>query len=87
VVKVLFRIMPKRVETSISSLRHSLQEICRLRGYDLADTREEEIAFGIRGLYALFRLPEQETGLLEKLENDITQLEEVQSVETISLTR
>ncbi|MFQ5951036.1 MAG: hypothetical protein ACE5KH_03010 [Candidatus Geothermarchaeales archaeon] len=86
-VKVLIRIMPKRVETSISSLSHSLQELCRLRGYDLADTTEEKIAFGIRGLNALFRLSEQETGLLQRLEDDITDLEEVQSAEVIALTR
>ncbi|MCD6590754.1 MAG: hypothetical protein J7K72_02165 [Candidatus Aenigmarchaeota archaeon] len=78
-VIVVFRIIPKEMD-KFDSVREHLEQLKPQR------LEEEPIAFGLKALRFTKLIPDKE-GALTKLEEDIKNIDDVQTVETIEITR
>ena len=78
-VIVVFRIIPKEMD-KFDSVRERIEQLKPQR------LEEEPIAFGLKALRFTKLIPDKE-GALTKLEEDIKNIDDVQTVETIEITR
>lgn len=85
-VKILYKIFPTGTEVSFVKMKEEIEkclpEFSSVEGYG-----EEDIAFGLKALLAQIRFPEDKTGLLEKLEKALENIEGVSQVQTIMVRR
>lgn len=84
-VAAKIRIMPTSLDVNLNALRQRVEEILpkgtRLRGF-----AEEPIAFGLKALIAVVIVGDMEGGT-EKVEEAISRVEDVESVQVIEVGR
>jgi translation elongation factor aEF-1 beta len=86
-VIVSLKIMPESPETDLSKLEAlAKKEIFAFAGNTETKTDIKPIAFGLKSLNIIFVMKE-EIGSTEKLENDISQIKGVNSVEVTDVRR
>ncbi|NIM44726.1 MAG: elongation factor 1-beta [Nitrososphaeria archaeon] len=78
--------MPVDIEISLDKIREEVKNVSETVGFDLLDTKVEEIAFGLKALYALVAI-EESGGQMEKVEKSISDIGDVGSVEVVRVTR
>ncbi|MCK5473985.1 MAG: elongation factor 1-beta [Candidatus Aenigmarchaeota archaeon] len=82
-VLATFKIMPESLEVDLEALKEKIK-ILETIG-NIKDFKEEPIAFGLKSLSVLTLIAD-EGGLTEKIENKLSELEGVQSVENVGVT-
>lgn len=86
-VVVTLRIMPQSTETDLSELeekaKKEIVDFCNAKEFK---TQIQPIAFGLKSLNIIFVMDESK-GSTEKLENKISQIEGVESVEVTDVRR
>ena len=86
-VVVSLRIMPKDVNVDLHSLeKHAKEEIVKFCNSDEFKVEVQPIAFGLNTLIILFVM-EESIGSTEKLEQKISQIDGVESVEVTDVRR
>ena len=86
-VVITFRIMPQNPKTDLSKIeaqaKKEIIDFCSAKEFK---TDIEPIAFGLKALKIIFVMDESK-GSTEALENKISQIDEVESVEVIDVRR
>ncbi len=82
-VLITYKIMPESVETDLSGLENRIKE--NLNNVEIKDIKQEPIAFGLKALKVLVMV-EDKAGISDEIEKKLSELNEVESVETESIT-
>ena len=82
-VLISYKIMPESVETDLSILEEKIKG--NLEGVEIKDIKQEPIAFGLKALKVLVMV-EDKAGISDKIEKKLSELDDVESVETESIT-
>ncbi|MEK6906954.1 MAG: elongation factor 1-beta [Nanoarchaeota archaeon] len=86
-VIITLRIMPESLESDLISLEKKvLNEIIKFAGKTEVKKEIEPVAFGLKALKIIFVMDENK-GSTEKLENNISKINGVNSVEVIDVRR
>ena len=87
VVVITLRLMPSGPDADLSSIERKAKEfIVNFAGHTQFKTEIKPVAFGIKSVDITFVM-EESIGSTEKLENKISEIEEVNSVEVIDVRR
>lgn len=81
---VTFKIMPESIETDLSKIEEKAKEVITKYG-EWKDSQTIPIAFGLKALHIIFAVDENEN--IDKIEEEVSKIENVQSVETIGMSR
>lgn len=82
---VKIKIMPNSPDVNLQELEHKIKSIIVAEGGINKEYVIEPIAFGLKALIAFFQWPEDKA--LEKVENEINALDNIQSVQTIDIRK
>jgi len=82
---VKIRILPTSTEVDLEKLKRDSKTIIEKLGGKNCSFEEEPIAFGLKALIAFFAWSEDIE--LESLENSLTQIDDVSSVQVIDMRR
>ena len=85
-VFVKLKIMPESPDSDLNSIETKTTKEITNFGGDVAKVETEEIAFGLKALIFIFMIDEA-SGSLDKLEETIRGIEEVNSAEVIDVRR
>ncbi|MFO8016286.1 MAG: elongation factor 1-beta [Candidatus Woesearchaeota archaeon] len=85
-VIVTMKIMPTSPETDLGALEEKASKLINEFGGEIGKSEQEPIAFGLKSLKLMFVMNE-DLGSTESLENDVGQIEGVNSVEVIDVRR
>jgi elongation factor 1-beta len=86
-VVVTIKIMPESPESDLSKIEESAKKkIVKFAGQGHMKVEHEPIAFGLKALKIIFVMPESK-GSTEELEDNISNIEGVQSVEVTDVRR
>ena len=85
VAAIKLKLMPESLDVNLEDLKNKAQEkILQLKGMNISFT-EENIAFGLKAIIAMFAWPEeQDTGILE---SELASMEGVSSAQIIDYRR
>lgn len=83
---VSYKIFPVDITVDFNELREKiagcLPEFASIYGFG-----EEPIAFGLNALIAHIKIPEDKTGVLDKLESNLEQIGEISQVQSVMVRR
>ncbi|MFP3143899.1 MAG: elongation factor 1-beta [Caldisphaera sp.] len=85
-VAVLLKVMPNSLEIKLDNLKNDIQKSLP-SGYQIIDSKEEPVAFGLKALILLVSMPENTEGGTEDLESLIRGVEGVEDVEVETVSR
>ncbi|MFC1733256.1 elongation factor 1-beta [candidate division KSB1 bacterium] len=85
-VIVTMKIMPKSPETDLKAIEEKATKLIAEFGGEVGKVEEEPVAFGLKAL-KLYFVMEEDIGSTESLENDVAEVEGVNSVEVIDVRR
>lgn len=86
VVYVTFRVMPESPEVDLSSLQEKVKKKVIDFGGNIAKVEEKPMAFGLKSLDVIFSMKE-EKGSTDQLEDEVREIEGVNSVEVTDVRR
>ena len=85
-IVISFKIFPSGVEVDLEKLKQQIEDILpsktSIYGY-----QTEPVAFGLNALIAAIIIPEDETGLLDKIEEKLGKIPDVSQIQTIMVRR
>ena len=85
-IVISFKIFPKGLEVDLEELKKeieaSLPKLTSVYGY-----QTEPVAFGLSALIAHIIIPENESGLLDKVEEELARIPEISQIQTIMVRR
>lgn len=83
---VSYKIFPVDITVDFNELREKIEgclpEFASIYGFG-----EEPIAFGLNALMAHIKIPEDKTGVLDKLESNLEQIGEISQVQSVMVRR
>ncbi len=79
------KIMPSSVEASLEEIKGKVKEIVEKEKGKFLDSKEEPIAFGLKALIVLVSWPEEKGS--DELEDQITAIETVSSIQVLNMSR
>ena len=83
---ISFKIFPTGVEVDLDELKKQIEKILPTStssyGY-----QSEPVAFGLNALIAHIIIPEDETGLLDKIEESLNKIPDISQIQTIMVRR
>lgn len=82
---VKIKIMPNSPEVDLTEIENKVKEIVKTEGGINNEYEIEPIAFGLKALIAFFQWPEEKE--LEKVEEEIKSLDNIQSVQIIDIRK
>ena len=85
IVAVKIKLMPSSVETNTKKMAADARKKIEFYGGKNCTTSEELIAFGLKAVIAFFAWPEEKE--LERLELELKNIDEVNSVQVIDMRR
>ena len=85
-VVITLKIMPSNVDIDLSKLEEQAKEMISEFGGEVGKKEEEPVAFGLKALKLIFVMDES-IGSTESLEEQISKVEGVQSVEVSDVRR
>jgi len=85
-VIISLKVMPKSPEISLSELKDKVKRKIEDFGGVVGNIKEEPIGFGLVALVFVFSLNEEKSNL-DPLEESIKNIDDVSSVEVVSVTR
>ena len=85
-VVVSYKIFPVDITVDFNELREKIEgclpEFASIYGFG-----EEPIAFGLNALIAHIKIPEDKSGVLDKLESNLKQISEISQVQSVMVRR
>lgn len=85
-VVVSYKIFPVDIKVDFNELRKKIEgclpEFASIYGFG-----EEPIAFGLNALIAHIKIPEDKSGVLDKLESNLEQISEISQVQSVMVRR
>jgi translation elongation factor aEF-1 beta len=88
VMRVIYKIMPTAPgEEIIKVIINKVSELSNKLNIKLHDFKAEPIAFGLYSLKILVSMPEEEDEILNKFEEGVKNINEVESLEVVGMTR
>lgn len=85
-VVVSYKIFPVNITVDFNELREKIEgclpEFASIYGFG-----EEPIAFGLNALIAHIKIPEDKSGVLDKLESNLKQISEISQVQSVMVRR
>jgi len=85
-VIVSYKIFPVGIEVDFNELQKKIEE-CLPEFASIYGFGEEPIAFGLNALIVHVKIPEDKTGVLDKLESNIQKISEVSQVQSVMVRR
>lgn len=85
-VAVIMKVLPNSVEITPQQLLEKIKEVLPSE-YQIMDSGEEPIAFGLKALKIIISMPEETEGGTEKLEELIKSIDIVEEVEVEAVHR
>jgi elongation factor 1-beta len=85
-VIITLRIMPESIEIDLEKIKEAAIEKINEFGGDVGKTEEVPVAFGLKSLNLIFVMDEKK-GSTEKLEDEISDIKGVRSVEVTDVRR
>jgi len=79
------KIMPSSPDTNLEEIEQEIGKLIQEKGGKNEKYSEEPVAFGLKAIITFFELPE--TANADKLEEEISQIKEVNSVQTTDMRR
>ncbi|MFQ5475359.1 MAG: elongation factor 1-beta [Candidatus Nanoarchaeia archaeon] len=83
---ITLKIMPESTETDLGALADAATEKIKAFGGEVGKKEEQPVAFGLKAVVLTFVMDEQ-LGSTETLENQISELKEVTSVDVTDVRR
>jgi len=83
-VMITYKIMPEGTESDLERIREDIKNIAEEHG-TLKGSNQEEVAFGLKAVIARIVIPD-EGGIVNKIEEKLEKIEEVQSVKSEDIT-
>ncbi|MGQ9565681.1 MAG: elongation factor 1-beta [Candidatus Bathyarchaeales archaeon] len=85
-VVISFKIFPTGLEVDLDDLKKEIEGILpsktSIYGY-----QTEPVAFGLNALIAHILIPEDESGLLDKIEEELAKIPDVSQIQTVMVRR
>ena len=85
-IVISFKIFPKGVEVDLEKLKKEIEKTLP-KSTSVYGYQDEPVAFGLTALIAHIILPEDESGLLDKVEENLGRIPEVSQIQTIMVRR
>ncbi len=82
---VTIKIMPSSPSTNLQEIKQEIGKLIQKKGGKNPKYSEEPVAFGLKAIIASFELPE--TANADKLEEEISQIKDVNSVQTTDMRK
>ena len=85
IVAVKIKLMPIGIETNLKKIEEQAKKDVEAMGGKNPSVTEEPIAFGLKAIILFFAWPEEKE--LEKLEQKLTMIKDVNSVQVVDMRR
>ena len=85
-VVITLKIMPESPETDLESLKKKAKDNLKEQGADVGREEFEPVAFGLKAIKLIF-VRDEARGGTDEIENELSQLEGVNSVEVVDVRR
>jgi elongation factor 1-beta len=85
-IVISFKIFPTGVDIDLENLKKQIEEILP-KSTSVYGYQSEPVAFGLNALIAHIIIPEDETGLLDKIEESMGKISDVSQIQTIMVRR
>lgn len=85
-VIITLKIMPTSPEVDLKAIEEKTRELVKEFGAEVGKVEEEPVAFGLKALKIIF-VSDESKGSTDALEEKISQLEDVKSVEVVDVRR
>lgn len=85
-IVISFKIFPTGVEVDLDELKKQIEKILP-RSTSSYGYQSEPVAFGLNALIAHIIIPEDETGLLDKIEESLSKIPDISQIQTIMVRR
>lgn len=85
-VVITFKIMPEGLDVDLNKIIDSIKKAVKKFGGDVGRVEEEPVAFGLKTLKIIFVIDENK-GSTDKLEEEISKLRGVKSVNVVDVRR
>ncbi len=86
-IVVSYKIFPTGIEVDFEELQKQIEKVLPQQAKVYADFQSEPIAFGLNALIAHIQIPEDETGILDKMEQRIGKISTVSQIQTLMVRR
>ena len=85
-VNILIKLFPEDPSKGFEQTLKEIKEKSKVLGYEFKDSKEEYVAFGIKNLYVLISVDEEQSSL-EQIEKEFSSLNNVSSIEFVRVSR
>lgn len=85
-IVISFKIFPRGLEVDLEELKKTIERTLP-KSTSIYGYQTEPIAFGLNALIAHIIIPEDESGLLDKVEEELSGIPEVSQIETVMVRR
>jgi len=85
-VLVSIKIFPVGTEVDLAQLQQKIEQVLPSDA-TVHKFTTEPIAFGLNALIAHILIPEQKTGILQTIENNLQDIKEISQIQTLTATR
>lgn len=86
-VVISYKILPTGIEVDFDELQKQIERALPPKAKIYANYQTEPIAFGLNALIAYIQIPEDETGILEEMEQNIEKIPTVSRIQTLMVRR
>lgn len=86
-VVISYKILPTGIEVDFDELKKQIERALPPKAKIYANYQTEPIAFGLNALIAYIQIPEDETGILEEMEQNIEKIPTVSRIQTLMVRR
>ena len=86
-IVISYKIFPIGIEVDFNELQKQIEKALPPKAKVYANYQTEPVAFGLNALIAHFQIPEDETGILDKMEQNIEKLPTVSQIQTLMVRR
>jgi elongation factor 1-beta len=85
-IVISFKIFPTGVDVDLENLKKQVEKILP-KSTSVYGYQSEPVAFGLNALIAHIIIPEDETGLLDKIEESLGRISDISQIQTIMVRR
>jgi elongation factor 1-beta len=85
-IVISFKIFPKGLEVDLEGLKKEIEKTLP-KSTSIYGYQTEPVAFGLNALIAHIIIPENESGLLDKVEEELGRIPEVSQIQTVMVRR
>ena len=86
-IVISYKIFPTGIEVDFEELQKQIEKVLPSQAKIYADYQKEPVAFGLNALIAHIRIPEDESGILDKVEQNIEKIPTVSQIQTLIVRR